>query len=531
MVSTDDTGFLQQRVALFGLVMGLLGTAGFVVRATLHLIFGNALSSFLSMSWGAHFAAALLPLGLWLILRSGDRPRPRVHLLETLVLWGATVCYLQTGLHLSDEARPDYVVILVLNVLFLARAVYVPSSARRTLMVTGVVAIPMVAMIYLDLSPRVHEPAIPSHAPWSRAMNALIWWSFITALASLTSRTIYGLRRQVREARRLGQYSLEERIAEGGMGEIYRARHGLLRRPTAVKLIRREKVGERALSRFEREARLTASLTHPNTVTIFDYGRTDDGVFYCAMELLDGPDLQQVIDATGPMALGRACRILAQVASALAEAHEAGLIHRDVKPANVLLVERGGAPDVAKVVDFGLVLEVRGDPEASEAGLIIGTPLYLSPEAITKANPIDPRSDLYALGALAYFVLTGKPVFDADSVLEVYGRHLSEAPTAPSEARGEPLPMGLDRLVLDCLEKNPAHRPQSAREVMVRFLACADECMPWDEHDARTWWRDHRDVLEAARSRRAEMSEPVNITIARDRNASPTSIPPGTSAS
>ncbi|MGF1465161.1 MAG: serine/threonine-protein kinase [Sandaracinaceae bacterium] len=509
-MSTPGDSTLSQRVALFGLMIGLLSLGGFTVRLVLHAVLGNP-GTVWSLAWGAHLVAALLPLTLWTILRSRRCTRRQIEALEVVALWGTALAYQKVGSHLAPEARPDYAVVLAMNVVFIARAAYVPSTAGRTLWLTGLVGLPMVVLFYRDFSLLAAAGVIPGHAPVTRTLNAGIWWTIVTILATLISDTIYGLRREVSRVRRLGQYTLEERIAEGGMGEVYRARHGLLRRPTAVKLIRRERVGEQALSRFEQEARLTASLTHPNTVTIFDYGRTEDGVFYYAMELLEGPDLQTVIDATGPLHVGRACRILAQVASALAEAHEAGLIHRDVKPGNVLLVERGGTPDVAKVVDFGLVKELGGGATVAEEGTIVGTPLYLSPEAIADRDGVDARSDLYALGALAYVVLTGRPVFRGDTVMHIYTQHLESAPEPPSAHLDTPLPPILERLILECLEKSPIHRPQSAQEVRVRLLAAAEEAPPWDEHDAQAWWRRHGPELTRQRERADSLPRPITV--------------------
>jgi tRNA A-37 threonylcarbamoyl transferase component Bud32 len=517
MFSVDDAGLLQRRVALFGLTLGAVSLGGFALRVVIHLLRGEGPETLLSPAWGAHLVACLLLLGLWGALQQ-PRPRVQVMVLEAAALWGAALCYQHVGSYLENEARPDYVVILTMNFLFVARAAYVPSTPQRTALLTGLVGIPLIVAMYLDLTAGELPLGVPEDAPITRSWNAAIWWSFVTIICTLLSHTIYGLRREVRRARQLGQYHLDERIASGGMGEVYRAHHAMLRRPTAVKLIRGENVGEHALARFEQEAQATARLTHPNTVTVFDFGRTDDGVFYYAMEYLDGTDLQTLVEVTGPMPVGRAVAVMAQVASALAEAHAAGLIHRDIKPGNILLVERGGMADMAKVVDFGLVKDVEGDPTkeaAAEGGRIVGTPLYLSPEAIAQAETVDARSDLYALGCVAYFLLTGHHVFDGQTPMAVYSQHLAEDPVPPSERCEAPIPAMLERLVLDLLEKNPAYRPQAAEEVRVRLLAAAEMVTPWDEHDAKRWWAEHRDALRRARDEVGSMSEPQAITIAR----------------
>jgi serine/threonine-protein kinase len=306
---------------------------------------------------------------------------------------------------------------------------------------------------------------------------------------------IYGLRVEVREARRLGQYVIEEKIGEGGMGEVYRARHGLMRRPTALKLLRPDHTRETDLVRFEREVQLTARLTHPNTITIFDYGRTDDGVFYYAMELLDGANLQRIVDVSGAQPEGRVVRILLQAAGALAEAHSLGLIHRDIKPANIVLCAQGGEHDVVKVLDFGLVKELSlgGDASVTVASTLVGTPQYMAPESIRNPEAIDARADLYALGAVAYFLLTGSEVFRGKTIVEVCGQHLHQAPE-PMAERGVQVSPELEAIVLSCLEKQPEARPGSAVELRRRLAACG--VAPWGDDEAKAWWRQHYRELE-----------------------------------
>ncbi len=311
---------------------------------------------------------------------------------------------------------------------------------------------------------------------------------------------VEALERAIEEERKLGPYTLEGKIGEGGMGEVYRAQHALLRRPTAVKLIRAERVDPETLRRFEREVRTTSRLTHPNTVTVYDYGRTPDGIFYYAMELLEGATLRQIVELTGPLAPGRVAHILAMVASALAEAHAIDLIHRDVKPSNIILTTQGGVPDVAKVVDFGLVKELSPDPEhpeLSEHAVLAGTPLYMAPELTKNPSRPGPASDLYALGAVGYFLLTGDHLFGGGSVFEILLRHVQKSAPSPSAARGEELPPELEALVLALLAKDPAERPQDAAQVAAELQAmpCA---AGWTEQDAAMWWERHGPVLRVA---------------------------------
>jgi serine/threonine protein kinase len=280
----------------------------------------------------------------------------------------------------------------------------------------------------------------------------------------------------------------------------------MLRRPAAIKLLLKDRASEADLVRFEREVQLTSRLVHPNTISIFDYGRTAEGVFYYVMEYLDGLDLQSLVDQYGPVEPARAIHLLAQISGALAEAHALGLIHRDIKPANIVLTERPDEPDVVKVVDFGLVKRFGGNLVASAAGdAIVGTPLYMAPEAISRPDTVDGRSDLYAVGAVAYFLLTGRQVFEAATVLEVCSKHLLEAPVPPSQRLGKALPADLEAIVLGCLAKDRDARPVSAAALRTALLACADAAHI-DLPAAREWWQAHR----ASRTSTPSSVEPVD---------------------
>jgi len=318
---------------------------------------------------------------------------------------------------------------------------------------------------------------------YSRALGG---WTLATTLATIASSIIYGLRRDVKAAREFGQYQLLEKIGEGGMGAVYRARHRMLRRDTALKLLPPTRSSAAAIARFEREVRLTAQLRHPNTVTIFDYGRTPDGVFYYTMELLEGATLEEIVRSTEPMPAGRVAWILRQVAGALAEAHDLGLVHRDVKPSNIMLGMRGGQPDVAKVLDFGLARE-QLDEAAHAPTDLLGTPQYMSPEAIALPSRVSPASDLYSLGAVAYYLLAGAPPFEAKTIVEMCTQHMYSEP-APLSARGT-VPPEIEVVVLAMLAKEPAVRPASAT-ALLEWLERLPP-FPWSEADARSWWREH----------------------------------------
>jgi serine/threonine-protein kinase len=312
----------------------------------------------------------------------------------------------------------------------------------------------------------------------------------IVQITRRNQRQVARLRQEVIEAKRLGQYTLGGKIGEGGMGEVYRANHALLRRPAAIKLLREGEVNEAAMRRFEREVQLTSELTHPNTIAIFDYGRTPEGVFYYVMEYLEGLDLGTLVERYGPQPPGRVVHILRQVSGALEEAHGHGLVHRDIKPANIILCERGDLPDVVKVLDFGLVKDLSAQNGTVE-NVVAGTPAYLSPEAIADPDSVGPSSDLYAVGAVGYFLMTGEQVFERQSLTATLAAHLQDWPTPPHERLGAPVPEALEQLIMDCLDKDPTNRPQSARALR-EALDAVELPHPWTENEARIWWTNHR---------------------------------------
>ena len=299
------------------------------------------------------------------------------------------------------------------------------------------------------------------------------------------------------QLKQLGQYTLEEKIGEGGMGVVYRARHALMRRDTAVKLLLPDRADAAALQRFEREVCLTCQLTHPNTIQVYDYGHTPEGVFYYAMEFLRGMNLHDLVARYGPLPEGRVIHILTNVCEALAEAHALGLVHRDIKPANIFLCERGGVPDCVKVLDFGLVREFRvGKQERIHTQVgdgIEGTPSFMPPEAIKHTNRSDPRGDIYSVGALGYFLLTGTYVFESDSVLELFEKHLTETVVPPSRRSPNPVSAELEETLLRCLEKEPNLRPQSAAELR-NLLLTSPRAADWTLAARAAWWRQNTDA-------------------------------------
>jgi eukaryotic-like serine/threonine-protein kinase len=299
-------------------------------------------------------------------------------------------------------------------------------------------------------------------------------------------------------AKQLGQYQLEEKLGEGGMGVVYRGRHKLLRRPTAIKLLHPEKTTDEAIARFEREVQLTCQLNHPNTVAIYDFGRTPEGIFFYAMEYLEGIDLDGLISRHGRQTEGRVIHILRQICGSLAEAHAISLVHRDIKPANLMLCRRGGVSDVVKVLDFGLVKAVDAQKQATltAANVVMGTPNFMPPESFERPEAVGPQSDLYAVAAVGYFLLTGTPPFSGKSAIEICMHHVKTPPQLPSERVGVAIDADLEGVLLRGLAKLPSDRFASATEFADALAACAS-ASKWTARRADAWWAAHLSGLTA----------------------------------
>jgi serine/threonine-protein kinase len=359
-------------------------------------------------------------------------------------------------------------------VAIIAYGVVIPNTGRRCAVVVGLMALCAVAF---NLFQGLHGPAIEPGLLGRFVAGFCLDVGVASAVAVFGAHRLEALRQAASAARRLGPYRLKDRLGAGGMGEVYLAEHGLLRRPCALKLIRPERAGDLAsLRRFEREVQAMATLSHPNTVEIFDYGHADDGTFYYVMEYLPGLTLEQLVARDGPLSPARAVHMLRQVCGSLAEAHTLGLVHRDVKPSNIITCRRGGRDDVAKLLDFGLATGQSlgaGSTKLTQEGMQPGTPAYMSPEQAAGRPEVDARSDLYSLGAVAYFLLTGQPPFVRPSMVETLAAHLGVAPVPPRALRPG-LAAELEAVVLRCLEKEPARRFADA-EALERALArCAD---------------------------------------------------------
>lgn len=496
---SHDRDLLQHRLSIFLMLVGGLEVGLWVLQALVLTVINREL-----LTWMLERGIGYLHLGLGSLVLAIAYAISRARL-SLRTLYGVDAVSVVTlgaifgGLPVLGQVqwRPELAGMLAISFLLFVRSAIVPSTTPRTALLGVLVCIPVALSTFWIHS----QPGRPEGWPTPALFVAgTVMWSLAAIKASsVVSHVIYGLHRRVREALQLGQYTLEEKIGEGGMGVVYRARHALLRRPTAIKLLRAER-GAHAIARFEREVQLTSRLTHPNTIAIYDYGETPDGLFYYVMEHLDGFDLERVVEFEGPLAPGRVLPLLRQAAEALGEAHSLGLIHRDVKPGNLVLCERGGKPDFIKVLDFGLVreLDAGSAPALSSADALQGTPLYMSPEQILSPTEIDHRSDLYSLGAAAYFLLTGTPVFSGRSVVEVCGHHLHTAPVSPSERLGREVPASLEAVILRCLEKDPSARPRDAAELVTLLDQCAD-VPAWTDEEARAWWAECAPKLRECR--------------------------------
>ena len=387
--------------------------------------------------------------------------------------------------------------------------VVVPTAPRRAVLA----ALASVTSVAVVIGLVIASGATSVRLPPIQFFFALVFpYLLVVCMAYVGARVVYRLGTEIRRARELGSYQLEQKLGEGGMGEVWRARHRLLARPAAIKLIRpsfgtnaRDGLVDEAVRRFEREAQVIARLRSPHTVELFDFGIATDGAFYYAMELLDGLDADSFLRRFGPVPSERAIYLLRQICHSLSEAQSYGLVHRDIKPANIFLCRYGEEYDFVKVLDFGIVRAVRDQMDTTQMttreNAVFGTPAFMAPEQ-AMGTDLDGRADIYATGCVAYWLLTGQLVFTAETSVALLVQHAQTPPRPPSDRTDLPIPKALDDLVLSCLAKDPAHRPQSARELSAR-LAEIDGANAWTQDRAGAWWARHLPAgLEPADRRR-----------------------------
>lgn len=370
-------------------------------------------------------------------------------------------------------------------------ALFIPNTWQRALGVLSAIGVTplIVNSVLLFTNANFHAlTQLPENSGYSTEYAMMI--ALAVTICTVGVRTIGTLRREAFVAKQLGQYRLKQRLGSGGMGEVFLAEHQMMKRPCAVKLIRPEKAGDpRMLARFEREVRATAKLSHWNSIDIYDYGRTADGTFYYVMEFLPGHNIGELVERDGPIPANRTIYFMDQVCAALHEAHGIGLVHRDIKPANIFCAYRGGVFDVAKLLDFGLAkptIRTSGDAQLTIEGTITGSPLFMSPEQASAEENIDARSDIYSLGAVMYYMVTGRPPFAFDNPFKVMIAHASQVVAAPREIKPS-IPLELDEIIMRCLEKDPEHRFQDALALQ-RALRDVPVEDPWSSERAAEWW-------------------------------------------
>ncbi len=402
----------------------------------------------------------------------------------------ATIAIVETGDHF-----PGIEGILLALVL---HGVLVPTrlTFAIALGLIGVLSFPLfqtIGYFYFETVRSHWDQLKPSTFPFLVTLNTLSI-SIFAFLGILSSKIFYGLSKQAELGKRLGNYEIDRELTAGGMGVVFAARHRLLKRKTAIKVLRKEQIGgEDVLRRFEREVELAASLTHPNSISIFDFGTTSNGTFYYVMELLEGLDLNELIHQHGPIPTSRAIHLLLQVCGSLSEAHTKGIVHRDIKPANIFLTIRGGLYDFVKVIDFGLAKKTdhvgKDDLRLTKTGQLFGTPAYLAPEGAYGSDQLDHRSDIYSLGAVAYWLMTGKPVFEGE-VMKVIMDHVSCEPVPPSKVSELEVPQEMDKIILKCLAKKKEDRFSSILE-LAQKLTELGVTYTWSNDKAKDWWLDH----------------------------------------
>jgi len=495
LLADETAAVLRQRLKAVVLVLSLALTTGFIssffLPKTPYMVLRGVV--------------VVVLVGSYLLLRS-TRPMPlrRLQLVELLIFGGVavqavlvlthrTICFAESQ-DIASTIAGKNVTFLVWSVLILLYGMFMPNNWKRAaLILLPTACIPYATMLLVRWKSQQAADIFDQDQ-----FGMPVPWPFLAAFAAIyATHVIHSIRREAFKAKLFGQYRLKERIGAGGMGEVYQAEHVLLKRPCAIKLIKPgSEVDATALARFEREVQATARLTHWNTVEIFDYGHTEDGTFYYVMELLPGLSLDELVDRYGPLPPERAVHLLRQTCRALREAHASGLVHRDIKPANIFAANRGGIHDVAKLLDFGLVKQKRTEGAKGEVATpsdsFAGSPFYMAPEQASEFGKEDARTDIYALGAVAYYLLTGKPPFSGKNPVEIIIAHSRDEVVPPSRVRDK-IPADLDKIVLRCLAKKPEDRFADVDSLETALASC--ECATqWSDEAAAAWWRSVEDT-------------------------------------
>ncbi len=485
----DNRQILRRRLIIIAVVMSVLITFSLFRLLTYH---------YAVVGYGVRITALAISLGCaWILNRKRDLTLSQIRIAEYVVMAnvGILAIVIFVRLMLATALRQDAATLISINnwnyftwtLIILVYGVFMPNRWQRAAaIVLPVAAIPAALHLLVGwFDPQValllaqDDFGKPFPTPFLAA-----------AIAIYAAHLIHGATVSTFQARRIAQYHIKRLIGEGAMGKVFEAEHLLLRRDCAIKLIQPEFCADdHALQRFEREVRATAQLTHPHTIEVFDYGQTKDGIFFYVMELLPGMNLREIVNTSGPMPPARAVHFLIEVCEALEEAHNKGLIHRDVKPTNIFASQRGGIYDFTKLLDFGVVREMQVDPSPSmTTNLVAGTPAFMSPEQITAPAQTDARADIYGVGAVAYYLLTGRPAFVGESPMEVMLAQIKQTPDNPSTYQ-EGIPGDLESVVMRCLRNDVNTRIASAKQLKSELLQC--QCAGrWTQEDATAWWNE-----------------------------------------
>ncbi len=492
---TKETESLLRLRLRAAVLMLLFGFSAFLVRHVAGVLTNEPLDAALL---GFHVLVVLvLSFILAILWRYPDASITRLRFAELLIFGfpAAFFLMLQQRVTLDPGSRSVLPPPLPFWLLMMfTYGMFIPSTWRRGVVVIGAMAL---ARIILLVGMALAIPNVVESMTITGIIQHVLVLIIAGAASAVGTNLITTLRREVHAAKQLGQYCLLRELGAGGMGHVYLAEHLMLKRPCAIKLIHPDRAGDaHMLARFEREVRMTAQLSHWNTIEIFDYGRTDDGTFFYVMEYLPGLSLQDLIERYGPLPADRVIHLLRQVCQALREAHEVGLIHRDIKPANVFAAKRGGLYDVVKLLDFGLVKPVGENPSVSlsQEGGISGTPLYMSPEQAHGQSDLDGRSDIYSLGAVAYALLTRRPPFEGANPIDVVIAHARDEVVWPTKHEMN-VPADLERVVVRCMAKRREDRFQDIESLEQALTGCA-VADQWTQRHAARWWQENHMIQE-----------------------------------